>query len=333
MSKKIILLIACTLSLLFVSVLWQFAEPNIYYLAESIAAKVFGKPFNQTNTTDDQGIPMVIYNNGETHYNPLFIARDAVAANVERQLEDKPGNFVLLTDWLLKNVVVQDSIALMQYTFSFPKYNQEAPWSSALTQAVAMNAIAARAGMERNIETLDIARKMLYSLVPGKAGLSYAISDTIIWFMEYPAETPYYALSGMMNTVIHLHDYYELTRDPLAKKLYEAGRNAVLLKIPEFDYHGYSYYDLNGSKTGRGYHQGHIKRLNRLLEIEDDSILRYYRDRWQRADSYPVIWQMLFNPRPKRIAAFTLSFLALAALLYLLLVWTQRSEKNDPEHS
>lgn len=333
MPKRLFILIAAAISLLFVSVLWQAAEANIYNLVEKVAANVFGRPFNQTSTRDAAGIPMQTYNTGETHYNPLFIASEAQEANLQRRLGGSPDRFILLTDWLLENVTVMDSIALMQYTFPYPKYNLEAPWSSALTQAFCMNALIARAGMDRNLETLAIAEKMLNSLRPGYAGLSYAITDSIIWFMEYPAETPHYALSGMMNTLLELHAYHDLTRDPLALELFNAGFYALLLKLPEFDYHGYSYYDLNGNKAGRGYHQRHIKLLSKLMDIRQDSILLYYRNRWQRADSYPVVWQMIYNPRPKRIAAFTLSFLALTALLYLLLVWTQRSEKSDPEHS
>jgi hypothetical protein len=333
MSKKMFLLIAAAISLLFVSVLWQAAEANIYALVEKTTANIIGRPFNQTPTRDAAGIPMQIYSTGETHYNPLFIASEAQEANLQRRLGGSPERFILLTDWLLDNVTVMDSIALMQYTFPYPKYKQEVPWSSALTQAFSMNALAMRAGMERNLETLAIAEKMLHSLRPGYAGLSHAIADSIIWFMEYPAQTPYYALSGMMNTLLELHAYHDLTRDPLALDLFNAGFNALLLKLPEFDYHGYSYYDLSGNKAGRGYHQRHIKLLNKLMDVKRDSTLLHYRNRWQRADSYPVVWQMLFNPRPKRVAAFSLSFLALTALLYLLLVWTQRSGKSDPEHS
>lgn len=333
MSKRSLILIAAAISLLFVSVMWQFAEPKIYFWAERVAATIFGKPFNQTSTQDPRGIPMQIYNTGETHYNPLFIAHDAQDANVSRRMGAKPDRFILLSDWLLENIVEMDSIALIQYDFDYPKYKQKAPWSSALTQAVTMNAIAARAGMERNLQMLNLARKMLESLKPGAAGLSYALSDSVVWFMEYPAQTPYYALSGMLTTLLELYYYYDQTRDPLAMELFNHGYNAVLQKLPEFDYHGYSYYDLNGSKAGRGYHQRHIKQLGRLMEIRDHNVLRYYRNRWQHADSYPVLWQMLFNPRPKRIAAFTLSFLALACLLYLLLAATQKSGKIDPEHS
>jgi hypothetical protein len=58
MSKRSLILIAAAISLLFVSVMWQFAEPKIYFWAERVAATILGKPFNQTSTQDPRGIPM-----------------------------------------------------------------------------------------------------------------------------------------------------------------------------------------------------------------------------------------------------------------------------------
>ena len=333
MSKKLILLLASLISLLFVSVVWQVAEIQIYSVAEQLKAGIFGSPFNQTTVRDEQNIPMQLYNNGEKHYNPLFIASEALKANDRRKLGADSDVFITLTNKLLSQIVLRDSLAFLSYDFDYPKYNQKAPWASALTQSVGMNALAARAGMDRDLQTLTIAEKMLNSLKPGKGGLSFALSDSSTWFMEYPADEPYYSLSGMMSTLLHLHKYYELTRNPLAMELFEAGFSALKSKLPEFDYHGYSYYNLAGDKAGRMYHKRHIMLLRKLMELKQDPVLLAYRERWQRADSYPVIWQMLLNPRPRRIAAFMLSFLALAALLYLLLAWSHRSGKIDPEHS
>ncbi|MCK9556425.1 MAG: D-glucuronyl C5-epimerase family protein [Candidatus Cloacimonetes bacterium] len=333
MPKKYIIIIACVVSLLFVSVVWQVAETKIYSMAEQLAATIFGRPFNQLTVRDEQNIPMQLYNDGEKHYNALFIASEALDENDRRLLGEGSEHFVTLTDKLLDMVSIRDSIPYLYYDFDYPKYNQKAPWASALTQSVGMNALANRAGMDRNLEVLGIAENMLRSLDPDVADLSIALSDSSIWFMEYPAETPYFSLSGMMSTLLHLHKYQELTKNPLAQELFDKGFCALTAKLPEFDYHGYSYYNLDGTKAGRMYHQRHIMLLGKLLEIRQDKVLRYYRDRWQHADSLPIIWQMLLNPRPRRIAAFVLSFLALTALLYLLLAWTQKSGKSDPEHS
>ena len=186
----------------------------------------------------------------------------------------------------LEAVPARESIRKrLRELFDYPKYNQKAPWASALTQSVGMNALAARAGMDRDLQTLTIAEKMLNSLKPGKGGLAFALSDSSTWFMEYPADEPYYSLSVMMSTLLHLHKYYELTRNPLAMELFEAGFSALKSKLPEFDYHGYSYYNLAGDKAGRMYHKRHIMLLRKLMELKQDPVWRPYRPRWTRAHS------------------------------------------------
>lgn len=333
MKKKYIAISSALVALLFISVIWQVAELKIYETAESLSMRIFGRSIYCSTVFDEEGIPMLLCSKNETHYNPLFVARAAQEANLQRKLSGEDADFIKLTDWLLDNVSETDSTALAIHDFAVPKYGQEAPWSSALTQSVAMLVLAERAAYQRDLDIYSLASRALYSLRPGAAGLSHAISDSSYWYMEYPADEPYYVLNGMLSVLLNLHKYHKLTNDPLALELYKKGLNAVRTKLPEFDYHGYSYYDLVGNKAGRAYHQYHIKSLNEILALENDPTLREYRDRWQRSDGHPVLWQMMLNPRPLRILAFSLAFLTIWLICYLVLVSSQRTAPDDPDHS
>ncbi|MFA5614748.1 MAG: hypothetical protein GX106_04290 [Candidatus Cloacimonetes bacterium] len=333
MSRNYVIFFSLAIALIFVSVLWQVMEPQILSVADKAAHKLFKRPFHQVTIYDDDGIIMQNYNKHGNQYNPLFIANEALTQNLYRKAGLGDESFIKHTNWLINNVVVNDSVALMQYKFDYPDYNLKAPWSSALTQSVAMNAIAVRAAADRDEDTYLIAQKMLYSLKPGVAGLSVALSDSNVWFMEYPAEEPYFVLDGMLGTLIKLHDYHDLTHDPLAGELFDKGFNALAEKLPEFDYRGYAYYHLGGLKAGRAYNQRYITQLEKLLEVRYHPTLMIMRNRWLKYDGYPVIWQMIMNPRPKRILAFSLAFLATWALTFVLLARTQRKEPDDPEHS
>ncbi|MCB5251405.1 MAG: D-glucuronyl C5-epimerase family protein [Candidatus Cloacimonadaceae bacterium] len=333
MKKKYIAISSALVTLLFISLIWQIAELKIYETVDAISVRILGRSINTSIVLDEEGIPMQFYSKNEAYYNPLFVARAAQEANLQRKLTGEDADFIKLTDWLLENLSETDSTALAIYDFAVPEYGQKAPWSSALAQSVVMLVLAERAAYQRDLEVYATASRTLYSLRPNAAGLSHAISDSSYWYMEYPAEKPYYVLNGMLSVLLNLHKYHELTHDPLALDLYEKGLNAVRQKLPEFDYHGYSYYDLAGNKAGRNYHQHHIKSLNKILSLENDPTLRLYRDRWQRSDGHPVIWQMMLNPRPLRILAFSLSFLAVWLIIYLLLTAPQRKEPDEKEHS
>ncbi len=333
MSRKYVISFSLAIALIFVSVVWQVMEPQILGFADKAAQKLFKRPIHQVAIRDDDGIVMQSYNRYGNQYNPLFIAAEALTQNIYRKAGMGEESFIKHTDWLIRNAVVNDSIALMQYHFDYPDYELKAPWSSALAQAVTMNAIAVRAASDRDEPTYLIAQKMLYSLVPGVAGLSVALSDSSYWFMEYPAEEPYFVLDGMLGVLIRLHEYWDLTHDPLAEELFDKGYNALVEKLPEFDYRGYAYYHLGGLKASRSYNHRFIAQLEKILEIRYHPTLMIMRNRWLKHDSYPVVWQMAMNPRPRRILAFVLAFLATWGFTFILLARTQRKEPDDPERS
>lgn len=333
MSRKHIAIFSGVLSLLFISVIWQVAEMQIHSALRRVSAQLFGRPFSEISTLDEMGIPMQSSAQKEACYDPLLVARAAQTADLKRRLEDDDTDFMLLTDWLLAHLYETDSACYIDYTFDLPRYGQKAPWQSALSQAVLMNVLAARAGMQRDLKIYGQARCTLSSLSPDVADLSFAISDSSYWYMQYPADQPEYRLSGMMQVLIELQRYYVQTRDPLAKSLYDKGLHALRQKLPEFDFHGYSYSDLRGHKASRTEHQSHIQLLTKLLEFQEDDLLLGMRNRWQKADSYPVLWQMVLVPRPLRILIFALALIALWLLSYLLLASTQRKVPSDPEHS
>jgi hypothetical protein len=299
-----------------------------------VSAKLFGKPLSQIASFDESGIPMRSLGKKESHYDPLLVARAAHEANLHRQLSGgNDADFLLLTDWLLAQINETDSTCFIDYRFDLPEYGQKAPWQSALSQAALMNVLAARAGMQRDLNIYSKAQRTLNTLSPKAAGLSFALSDSSYWYMQYPSPEPDYVLSGMINVLLELHRYYDQTNYPLAKTLYDNGMRALKQKLPEFDYHGYSYYDLKGHKASRGQHQAHIKLLSKVLEFGEDSQILQMRNRWQKADSYPVFWQMMMVPQPLRILAYVLALLAMWLISYLLLSAPQRKVPDDPEHS
>lgn len=330
MSRKHIAIFSALISLLFVSVIWQVAETQILSLLGQGSAKLLGRSFS---TYDEDGIPMQETGKQEPQYDPLIVARAAHEADLKRRLDGNEADFILLTDWLLAQLNETDFTCTIDHSYDLPKYAQKAPWQSALSQAVLMNVLVARAGMQRDLEIYSKAQRTLNSLNPQAAGLTHALSDSSYWYMQYPSAQPYYLLSGMMGVLIEIQSYYEQTRDPFAKSLYYKGLNALKEKLPEFDYHGYSYYDLKGHKASRAEHQNHIKQLTKLLEFQEDSQILQMRNRWQKADSYFVLWQMAVVPQPWRILVFALAFLAMWLICYLILASTQRKEPFDPEHS
>lgn len=305
------------------ALLWQFGEGWIMTLGEKGSALLTGRPLNQTQFFDAQGVPVQSYRDHGLQYNPLF-----VAARAKRDFDIEPRDlerFTLLTDWLVRNAEIGDSMLWLPYWFSLPDHELHAPSYSGLAQAVALSVFARRAQIEPLGAWLRYAKQTLNTLKPGSP-LTRAEADGGLWFMEYPSETEPYVLNGMIGILLELEKYRELTGDAEAGDLFDRGYDGLIGKLDRFDHHGFSYYGIGTRVAGRKYHQMHIRQLAELNAVRPHPKLELYRKRWQSRDRYPVALQLFFNPRPHRVAAFGISLIAPLALMWLgFWVWRRRT--------
>lgn len=301
--------------------LWQYGEAWLYTRAEWLLALLSGRPAHRTQRYDDKGIPVQLYRKQGLQYNPLFVAararRDFDHRDDPRRLE----SFLRLSDWLASHAKIEGETLWLPYLFDLEEFELKAPWHSALAQAVAQRVFAQRWSLERDPVWLERYRYALNSLSQGSK-LTHTLSDGSMWFLEYPSDTAPYVLNGMMGVLLELRRAGELTGDKQAQTLFDKGYQALLGKLDECDRHGFSLYSAGGRPASRNYHQMHIRQLNELDGIKPHPKLRHYARRWNRHDRLPVLIQLLYNPRPKRVAFFLLSLsglLLLAGLIGFLL--------------
>ncbi len=309
--------------------IWQYAETRLLKLGEELSQLVRGRPVNQVQRLDSDGIPYQTYADGSQHYNPLFVA--SVANQLYEELPDSlaRARFIKLSDWLGKAMSQKGKALWLSYDFDYPKFEMKAPWHSALAQAEAMTVCARRWKLTRERVWLHRSQALAQSLKPpSELTITMSINTMEdpghkrrdgLWFMEYPGDKAPYVLNGHAAVLLELHRTWELTSDPGLEKLFDRGFRGLREAIRRFDKKGFSLYSAEGELAGRAYHQKHIKQLMELIQIRPDPELDGYLDRWQRSDGYPVIVQLFFNPRPNRILAFGISLILLWAQLYILL--------------
>ncbi len=297
------------------ALIWQLWEPRLQAWGEKAIAWLTGKPVNQTRRFDADGVPVQFYRRHGLQYNPLFIAAQANRDYRSRADQSRLRRFRKLTDWLATHAVEEGEGLWLNYGFDLPSHALKSPWRSALTQACALSACARRYELEGDGLWLERCQQFLNTLQPG-AGLCDALADGSLWFMEYPGPREHYVLNGMMGILLELAETARLTGLETAQSLFDRGYRALIQLLPEYDFHGFSRYDLSGRIASRDYHRTHVRQLRELNALRPDNLLAAYARRWSRADLLPVGLQLFFNPRPKRIAAFLLSL-----SLFLLLAW------------
>lgn len=299
--------------------LWQFAETRLLKLGEQTSDLILGRPVNQNQRLDDQGIPYQSYADGSQHYNPLFVA--SRANQLYEGLPDPEAGrlFIRLSDWLMQNSQEREGALWLPYGFDYPLMGMKVPWYSALAQAEAMTVFARRWKLSGDPIWLQRSQAFARSL-QASSELTIVMSiNTMeapgvlrkdgLWFMEYPGDVASYVLNGHAAVLLELQRTYRITADPKLLILFERGFQGLKESLRRFDRKGFSLYSAEGELAGRAYHQKHIQQLRDLLAIHPDPTLEKYLKRWSKSDRLPVIVQLFYNPRPKRILAFLATFI------------------------
>ena len=321
-------LLVLLLSLIANCLIWDVGEVKLLELGSAAIRIVTGAPVIQAGGEDSQGIPVQIYREHGTVYNPLFIARDAQSA-AGSSAPEAGKDFISYSDWLYRHATENDSLLLVSYRFDYPELGMRDPWTSALAQAVIMNVFLLRYEASGDSLWQIRSRKALKSLDPASGtGLASRGGDGV-WFWEYPSKDSIRVLNGMMGILLELDRYGRATGNELAKSLFKDGFAALRRELPAFDRHGYSLYDSRGVLAGRMYHQKHISQLKALNSINPDPVLARYAKRWQVHDHLPLPWQLILNPRPKRVLAFGFTWLILILLGFLVLNLLRRRFRQN----
>ena len=274
---------------------------------------------------DESGIPIVDYGyRGDGHIgdqrNPVTISQAALTyySEYERGNESCQILFMNCANWLVENSVSHDDYAILEYRFDWPTYNMTAPWRSGMAQGRALQVLIRAHNVSNDSVYLDTAKRLLnsFSVVVEDGGVTYKTSEDGWWYEEYADEggTEPRVLNGMMYTLLGINEYYDYTKDPDAKHLFDEGVIALEESLPDYDANGYSYYDILGNPS-MGYHATHIRQLNDLYEITNIEIFKDYRDRWQSYEELPFFVRLVRNPTKMGVAVFLGNFVTAILVL------------------
>jgi hypothetical protein len=190
--------------------------------------------------------------------------------------------FNLRLNWLLEHRSVEGNATFWRSGFSWPSASCKPGWPSGMTQGVVLTDLVGAHEITGNGTYLEIAESVMESFyVPyEEGGFLYEDSEGF-WYAEYPCrEKPPRVLNGFIFSLQGLDDYYNATENPRAKYLFEQGTANLEARLPDYDAHGWSYYDAKGHKATSLYHELHIKLMGEMYEITGDGLYLEYKEKW-----------------------------------------------------
>lgn len=240
---------------------------------------------------DRLGLPLVPYD-GVLHYNPTTIGQYGLW-RFSKWRRTRSGRHLRqarrAADWLVRSQQ-PSGVWLYSFRFGISGIFIEPPWMSGLAQGTGISLLARMFHVTGKRVYLRTARKALEVLrVPLGAGGLRAEFQGNRWYAEYPIGKGTLELTGMLLTLLGLHDLRPVS--PLAGRLYKKGRRSLSRMLPLYDAGGgLSYYNLGHLTLGvapqyepSAYGSAHVRLLRLLDSFEPERLLLRYARRWARS--------------------------------------------------
>jgi hypothetical protein len=247
---------------------------------------------------DENGVLIVDYHGVQRKvYNPLTVASgglmyytDYVKDKDKEQSKDK---FINSADWLVKNANNKGEYSLWEYEYPWMFYGWiSPPYSSALAQAKGLQVLTLAYELTGSEKYLDVAKKIIRSfLVDYDEGgfVSYegiGNNSLFLHILAKPGFQKTYVLNGHTQSLLSIWSYYEKTKDPVAKTIFDKGINYLKENLVKYDTGFWSNYDLMENWTMRDYQKGQVQQLKSLYQISKEPILKNYADRFEKYLKY-----------------------------------------------
>jgi hypothetical protein len=170
------------------------------------------------------------------------------------------------------------------WRIDIPTRGLKAPWISGLTQSQGISVLLRAHQLTGEVAYLDAATVALKWLHKPLARGGVAIRTPAgIWYEEYPnAEQPSHVLNGHIWALFGIWDYFRVTRDPKAARMFRRGVDLLKTEIANFDVGYWVVYDqLNRVDMVNGFYMNFIiEQLKALHAITGDTAFERLARKW-----------------------------------------------------
>jgi heparosan-N-sulfate-glucuronate 5-epimerase len=224
-------------------------------------------------------------------YNPKVVAVEGLRYCHNFQdagVADARDYFLNSADWLVENASTKDGgkYSLWEYDFPWMFYGGiSPPYASALAQAEGAELLAKAYVVTNEEKYLQAAHKAVAAFQVdydngGVASLDEDGNSIFLQLVAKPGFKKTYVLNSHTGALLHLWEYYKITKDATAKDVFDKGIRYLKNNLSQFDSGNWSYYDKMGTLAMESYHKGHIKQLKYLYDITQEPILKEYGEKF-----------------------------------------------------
>lgn len=190
------------------------------------------------------------------------------------------------SNWLLDNSLQKDNFVIWPYPFKFTKYNLDYDWCGAWALGNILSAISRTIQLTADSQFISLGDKIVNTFTTKieDGGILYIDEVNNYWFEEYPTIPPNHVLNGHINGILGLYDFWRVSKNKMAKELFDKGIKTVEQNLYKYDAGYWSYYDDEYPYVvDYYYHKAvHIPQLKVLFQITGKEIFNEYAEKWEK---------------------------------------------------
>jgi hypothetical protein len=234
---------------------------------------------------DVDSIEMFSYR-GQDYYHPIYMSQRCLRF-VAAYREGKDTVLLKRAEQYAKKLMslceVEDGMAWAPYTFRYAVHGDssitmEPPWYSGMAQGVLLETLMRLYETTGDSAYLEFSEMVFKTLLRKKDDdnpwVAQVDSFGYYWIEEYPHPVrPGYVLNGFIAATFGVYDYYRLTGDPLARRVWDIALTTVKTYADDFRRDDQSSYYCLGHRhpANSGYHNLHITLFEHLARMAGDS--------------------------------------------------------------
>jgi len=261
-------------------------KPGMYYLD-------FSSKADYAQQFDSKGIPMFKYADEiPLTYHATVICQYALGLydclyKTDFKDDEIRKKFITQSDWLVENKSIKNKAALWLFDYPEKSYEISPPWFSAMTQGEAISVLCRAYLLNHDTKYLITAEEAVipFELSVIEGGVVNKFNNIII-YEEYPASRVTGVLNGYIFSLFGLFDLSCISKNSIAKKLFDRGIENVIKLLEFYDLGYWSRYDLFAypfvNPASYTYHNIHIEQLKALYILTGRNELLEYSEKWSR---------------------------------------------------
>ena len=263
-------------------------DPSAGYYMTFYDKTLYPGPF------DDKGVPMLDYKGViGRQYNPIAIAQYGLGFYnrfIKENKEEYLNKFLAQCDWLVDNLEKnKNGLYVWMHHFDWEYQGiLKAPWQSSLAQSSGISALTRAFVLTKDDKYLKSAKLAFIAFKKSveEGGVSYTDKEGNLWFEEYIIKPYSHVLNGFIWSIWGVYDYYLITKDEIAKELFDSAVKTVEKNLYRYDIGFWSLYSLSPTKlkliASPFYHSLHIVQLEILYKMTGESTFEKFSNRWKQ---------------------------------------------------